>query len=54
MTDGVDQVRNDPSIHDVYRRDVYEDEAYRNAEEFESESAPPPEEGKGQYVDIYV
>ena len=53
MSENVEQVRHDRLL-DLYNRTAYPEERNRELKEVESDRPPPPEEGKGRYVDTYA
>ncbi len=53
MSENVEQVRNERLL-DLYNRRAYPEDRNPEREEIESDRLPPPEEGKGRYVDTYA
>jgi hypothetical protein len=53
MSENVEQVRNDRLL-DLYNRRAYQEDQRYERDEIEADREPPPEEGKGRYVDTYA
>lgn len=52
MSDSVESVRSNPPPPEVDQRRIYEEQRRIELEELERSQERPPEEGKGQYLDV--
>ena len=54
MSDRVEQVHNNPPPPELYDRRSYEEIRRSDLDELDRQRERPPEEGKGQNVDVYA